>query len=62
MVDPYLTSFTDKPKNGNRNITRQELITYEWRGSNLCKITTVRKFYKDGDYQDDQTVEVIYIE
>ena len=62
MANPYDTSFVEVPVFGERRIARQELITYEWRGNNLCKITTVRKFYKDGDYQDDQTVEVIYIE
>ena len=63
MSDPYIISFTDTPVNGDKLITRQELITYEWRGNHLCKIRTIRQFYRGGsDYTDTQTVEVLHLE
>lgn len=56
-------SFTDKPVNGPRNITRQELTTYEWRGNTLVKIVTTRVFSMGGsDYNDEQTITPVYVE
>lgn len=57
------TSFTDKPVKGARMITRQELITYEWRSNTLFKIVTTRQFSTGGkDYDDVQTVTPVYQE
>lgn len=62
MSSPYNTSFYEAAEWGGRKATRQELITYEWRGNELYKVTTVRKFYPDGDWQDEQTTTVLYVE
>lgn len=60
--DEY-TCLTDKPVNGARMITRQELITYEWRNDTLFKIVTTRHFSVGGnDYTDIQTIIPVYQE
>ena len=57
------TGFINEAVNGDRMITRQELVTYEWRNDTLFKITTTRQFSMGGsDYNDTQTVTPVYKE
>ena len=63
MSSPYVTQFTETPVTGEIQISRQELITYQWRSDTLFKITTVRQFSCGGsDYVDTQTVTPVWIE
>ena len=61
MPSPYETCFRDEPNVGPSRAVCQELITYEWRGNTLFKVTTKRVFHYN-DYIDSQTSEVLYIE
>ena len=57
------TGFITEAVNGARMITRQELVTYEWRNDTLFKITTIRQFSMGGsDYIDTQTIVPVYQE
>lgn len=57
------TAFTDEPVKGSRMITRQEMVTYEWRNDSLFKIVTTRQFSMGGkDYNDIQTITPVYQE
>lgn len=59
---PY-SELTTEPVIGSRQITRQELTTYEWRNNTLFKIVTIRQFsYGGSDYDDTQTVTPVYHE
>lgn len=66
MTSPYqkeYTAFTEQAVNGARMITRQEMVTYEWRNNTLFKIVTIRQFMMGGsDYHDTQTVTPVYAE
>ena len=60
---PEYTSFTNESVKGARMITRQELVTYEWRNDTLFKIVTTRQFSMGGsDYNDVQTITPVYQE
>ena len=60
MSSPYkekYTGFVTEPATDSSMITRQELVTYEWRNDTLFKITTIRQFSMGGsDYNDTQTM------
>ena len=66
MTGPYqkeYTEFTEESVRGSRMITRQEMITYEWRNDTLFKIVTIRQFAMGGsDYHDTQTITPVYAE
>lgn len=43
-----------------KGLIKQELISYRSLGNDsIMKITVSRTFYKDGDYQDTRTEEIL---
>tara|TARA_R110001592_G_scaffold222892_1_gene478206 strand:+ start:225 stop:407 length:183 start_codon:yes stop_codon:yes gene_type:complete len=44
--------FTSKFGEDLEGVIRREIITYRWKNNMLTKEIAIRKYYKNGDYND----------